>query len=110
MRRKNGSGAVRLREGRADYSTRDWPNSKFPYNNHTEMVPRLLSQWPFKGGIILVPGKDISNLAKFSKANQNTMVEQSVCNIVQVGENNSTLDKLVMVEYPPGQTVSTWPR
>ena len=53
------------------------------------MVPRLLSQWPFKGGIILAPGKDISNLANFSKANQNTMAEQSACNIVQVGENKS---------------------
>ena len=74
------------------------------------MVPRLLSHWPFKGGIILAPGNNISNLAKFNNANQNTMVEQSVRNMVQVGENNSTLDKLVMVEYPPGQTVSTWPR
>ena len=66
------------------------------------MVPRLLSQRPFKGGIILAPGNDISNLANFSEAEQ---YSQSALNMVKVAEraleNNSTLEKIVLVEYPP---------
>ena len=77
----------------------------FPDNNHTEMVPRLLSQRPFKGGIILAPGNDISNLANSGRAEQYSMAEQSALIMVKVAEraleNNSTLEKLVLVEYPP---------
>ena len=95
-------GAVQPREGRAYCSTREWPNSKFPDNNHTESVPRLLSQWPFKGEIILAPGNTISNLAKFSRVDQYTIAEQSVRKMVQVAEraldNYSTLEGLVIVE------------
>ena len=69
------------------------------------MVPRLLSQRPFKGGIKLAPGNDISNLAPLDRNEQYTMAAQSARNIVGVAEralkDNSTLEKLVMVEYPP---------
>ena len=69
------------------------------------MVPRLLSQRHFKGGIILSPGNDISNLAALDRNEQYTMAAQSARNMVGVAEralrDNSTLEKLVMVEYPP---------
>ena len=98
-------GSIHPKEGRAYWSTRQWPNAKFPDNNHTEMVPRLLSQRPFKGGIILAPGNDISNLVNFSEAEQYSMAEQSALNMVKVAEraleNNSTLEKIVLIEYPP---------
>ena len=45
-------GSIHPKEGRAYCSTRQWPNAKFPHNNHTDMVPKLLSQRPFKGGAV----------------------------------------------------------
>ena len=94
-------GSIHPKEGRAYCSTRQWPNAKFPHNNHTDMVPRLLSQRPFKGGIILSPGNDISNLAALDRNEQYTMAAQSARNMVGVAEralrDNSTLEKLVMV-------------
>ena len=79
-------GSIHPKEGRAYCSTRQWPNAKFPHNNHTDMVPRLLSQRPFKGGIILASGNDISNLAALDRNEQYTMAAQSARNMVGVAE------------------------
>ena len=100
-----GKGFNHPKEGRAYCSSKDWPNSKFPSNNHTDIIPKLLTERVNKGGIILCPGNDISNVASMSRAKQFAMAEQSVLNMVGAAEkaltDNTTLQKLVMMEYPP---------
>ena len=53
----------------------------------------------------MCPGNDISNLTKLDKAEQNRMAEKSAVNMLKVAERaleeNPTLEKLVLMEYPP---------
>ena len=98
-------GFAHPKEGRAYCSSKDWPNAKYPGNNHTEMLPKLLIERPYTGGIILCPGNDISNLTKLDKAKQKIMAEKTAINMLKVAERaleeNPTLEKLVLMEYPP---------
>ena len=98
-------GFAHPKQGRAYCSSKNWPNAKFLSNNHTDMVPKILSERPYKGGVILCPGKDISNLSRMDKADQYSMAKKSALTMLAVAENalmeNSTLEKLVLMEYPP---------
>ena len=100
-----GKGFNHPKEGRAYCSTKEWPNSKFPNNNHKDLIPKVLEERVYKGGIILCPGNDISNIANMDRARQLAMAEQSALNMVgeveKALQNNSTLEKMVMMEYPP---------
>ena len=69
------------------------------------MVPKLLSERLYNGGIILCPGNDISNISHMDKADQYSMAKKSALTMVGVAERalreNPTLKKLVLMEYPP---------
>ena len=97
-------GFAHPKQGRAYCSSKNWPNAKYPANNHTDMVPKLLSERPYNGGIILCPGNDISNISHMDKADQYSMAKKSALNMVGVAERalreNPTLKKLVLMEYP----------
>ena len=98
-------GFAHPKEGRAYCSTKDWPNARYPSNNHREMIPKLMKERSYKGGVILCPGNDISNLTTLDKAKQFDLAERSALNMLKVAERaleeNSTLEKLVLMEYPP---------
>jgi uncharacterized protein YdaT len=55
-------GYVHPKEGRAYCSSKDWPNARYPSNNHSEMTPKLTKERSYTGGVILCPSNDISNL------------------------------------------------
>ena len=97
-------GSNHPKTSRAYCSTKDWPNAKFPNNNHSEMIPKILSERPFEGGIALCPSNDISNIAQLSQSQQYVMAEQSANNMVGIAEralrDNSSLMKMVLMEYP----------
>ena len=97
-------GFVRPKEGRAYCSTKDWPNAKFPDNSHTEIIPKILSDRKYEGGIVLCPTNDITNTKTFPQAQQYTMAERSAKNMVSIAEkalrDNKTLMKIVLMEYP----------
>ena len=98
-------GYVHPKEGRAYCSSKDWPNARYPSNNHSEMTPKLTKERSYTGGVILSPSNDISNLAKLDKAKQYSMAEKSAVNMLKVAERaleeNPPLEKLVLMEYPP---------
>ena len=80
------------------------PNAKFPNNNHSEIIHRILSERPFEGGIALCPSNDISNIAQLQQEQQYAMAEKSAKNMVVIAEralrDNSSLMKMVLMEYP----------
>ena len=98
-------GFAHPKEARAYCSTKNWPNARYPSNNHSEIVPQLMKVRPYTGGVILCPGNDISNLTALDKAKHYDMAEKSALNMLKVAERaleeNSTLEKLVLMEYPP---------
>ena len=98
-------GYVHPKEGRAYCSSKDWPNARYPSNNHSEMTPKLTKERSYTGGVILCPSNDISNLTKLDKAKQYSMAEKSAVNMLKVAERaleeNPPLEKLVLMEYPP---------
>ena len=70
------------------------------------MVPRLWSEREYKGGVIMLPGNnDISNLSMVERQEQLDIAKKSVCNMVDVAKrafmDNYSLEKLVLLEYPP---------
>ena len=97
-------GFARPKEGRAYCSTNDWPNARFPANSHSEIIPKILSERRYEGGIVLCPTNDISNIAMFPQVQQFTMAEKSAQNIVNIVEKalegNKALMKTVLMEYP----------
>ena len=64
-----------------------------------------MSERPYKDSVILCPGNDISNLSKMDKAEQYSMAKKSALTMLAVAEKalreNSTLERLVLMEYPP---------
>ena len=68
-----GKGFNHPKEGRAYCSTKEWPNSKFRSNNHRDIIPKILAERVYKGGIILSPGNNISNITSMNRAKQFAM-------------------------------------
>ena len=54
------------------------PNAKFPNNNHSEIIHRILSERPFEDGIVLCPSNDISNIAQIQPNNLPSIAELEI--------------------------------